>query len=57
MAKITKEKILDIASDMISDSAAFESLGDNDWLHAVLFYNTGINDLARHLIRVLEEDT
>ena len=56
MAELTKEKILDLASEMIETTATFECLGENEdnWLKAGLFYNTGINEFARALIRALE---
>ena len=55
MANLTKEKILDMASEWLADSSTFDSIGDDNWLKAVLFYNTGVNDFARALIKELEK--
>ena len=56
MAEITKEKILELASEAIADGSTFECIGDDAWLKAVLFYNTGINDFARMIIQRLVEN-
>ena len=55
MANLTKEMILDMASEWLADSSTFEAIGDDNWLKAVLFYNTGVNDFARALIEEMEE--
>lgn len=55
MANLTKEKILDMASEWLADASTFESIGDDNWLKCVLFYNTGVNDFARALIKKMEE--
>ena len=56
MAELTKEKILQMASDYINDGASpFEALNDIEWLKAQLFYNTGINDFARAIAKEMEK--
>lgn len=55
VTKLTKEKILEMASEFLADASTFESIGDDNWLKAVLFYNVGVNDFARVLIKELEK--
>ena len=55
MANLTKEMILDMASEWLADASTFECIGDDNWLKCVLFYNTGVNDFARALIKELEK--
>ena len=54
VANLTKEKILDMASEWLADASTFESINDDNWLKCVLFYNSGINDFARALIKEME---
>ena len=54
MAELTKEKIYELASELISLGSTFEVIDDDNWLKAVLFYNTGINEFARQLVNAME---
>ena len=59
MAELTKEKILSVAHEIIGFWVPFEGLNknaesDHEWLKAVLFFNTGVNEFAKALIKELE---
>lgn len=56
MANLTKEKILDLASNFFAESSTFEGLNEPNWITAILFYNNGINDFARALISEMEDN-
>ena len=58
MAKtLTKEKILDLASESIACFEPFEALAntpDHEWIKASLFHIAAINEFARTLIKEME---
>ena len=60
MAELTKEKILDIASEQVACFEPFSALNssepNHEWIKASLFYITAINEFARKLINELEKN-
>lgn len=54
VANLTKEKILDMASEFLADAETFGEVNNPNWLAAVLFYNNGVNDFARVMIKEME---
>lgn len=55
MAELTKERILKLAIEFISDDGLFEAVGEAEWIKSTAFYNAGIADFTKALLQEMEK--